>query len=444
MSIRKIREMGYSDKVFYYNGSGENATYNFRMRVYLNEDVDLGRLKQAASNAIKLFPEYAVRPVIKDNKLFYEDNDKEIAVFLDDGTPHILGSDETNGYLWCILYNKRDIVISYYHGLSDFVGNWSLICTVIYEYGLLMGCDVKPESPVRITADDYYSLDILDRTDPYTKYGENDVVPSFVYKSRGALKINEKKLPQDCKKLKCYELEIPLRQFIDKTHELGVSFIPLLTAVISGALAELYPEDNRPVVAKIPVNLRPLYGSKTTVNFSDSLILECTRDELNGDLGTLCRSLKESMKLQNKKENFSLTIHKKRDGVISCENSGKLIKDIAAEITKQTDGLSRPVTYGLTYPGIMDLPGSLQSVSSGVNMEPYMPTGGIFINLGSYGDRLRLRFTQKVETDRIVKAVAARFEQIAIPAEHKDCGFVGSDYVLADKITEINTINQEE
>ncbi len=432
-----IREMGYSDKVFYYNGSGENATYNFRMRVYLNESVDVSKLKQAASNAIKKFPEYAVRPVIKDKKLFYEENSCEISVFPDNGKPHILGSDETNGYLWCILYGERDIVISYYHGLSDFVGNWSLICTVIYEYGLLLGSDVKPEFPVRVNSDDYYLIDELDRTDPYTKYSDISAVPSFVYKSRGALKITEEKLPSECKNLKCFEMELPLRQFIDKTHELEVSFIPLLTAVISGAVADLYPDDSSPVVAKIPVNLRPLFASKTTVNFSDSLILECTREEINGDTTQLCRSLKERMKLQNKSENFSLTIHKKRDGVIACEESGKDIKDIAREITRQTDGLSRPITYGLTYPGKLDLPESLKSVSSGVNMEPYMPTGGMFVTLGSYGDRLRLRFTQKFENDRVVKAVAERFALMGITAEYKDCGYIGSDYVLADKIKEI-------
>ena len=434
-----MREMGYSDKVFYYNGSGETATYNFRMRVYLNESVNVSMLRQAAASAIKKFPEYAVRPVIKDNKLYYEENFSEVAVFPDDGTPHILGADETNGHLWCILYGEKDIVISYYHGLSDFVGNWSLICTVIYEYGRLMGCDVTPEFPVRVNSDDYDSMDELDRTDPYTKYGDISAVPSFVYKSRGALKITEEKLPPECKELKCYELELSLQQFIDKTHQMEVSFIPLMTAVISGALADLYPDDDRPIVAKIPVNLRPLYGTKTTVNFSDSLILECTRDEINEDFEGLCRALKQSMKLQTKRKNFSLTIHRKRDGIIACEKSGKSIKEIADEITKQTDSLNRPVTYGLTYPGILDLPHSLQSVSSGVNMEPYMPTGGVFVNLGSYGGVLRLRFTQKFKTDKVVKAVAHRFEQIGIATEYKDCGYIGSDYVLADKIKEIQT-----
>ncbi len=349
----------------------------------------------------------------------------------------MLGSDETNGYLWCILYGENDIVISYYHGLSDFVGNRSLICTVIYEYGRLLGCDVKPEFPVRVNADDYYMIDELDRTDPYTKYGDISAVPSFVYKSRGALKITEEKLPQECKELKCYEMEFPLSKFLNKAHELEVSFIPLMTALISGAMADLYPDDNRPVVAKIPANLRPLFDSKTTVNFSDSLILECTREEIHGGLTQLCRSLKESMKLQNKRENFSLTIHNKREGVIACEKSGKLIKEIAAEITKPTGGLSSPITYGLTYPGKLDLPESLRKVSIGVNMEPYMPTGGIFVTLGSYGDRLRLRFTQKFESDRIVKAVADRFVRLGIMAEYKDCGYIGSDYVLADRIKEI-------
>ena len=68
-----------------------------------------------------------------------------------------------------------------------------------------------------------------------------------------------------------------------------------------------------------------------------------------------------------------------------------------------------------------------------------MPTGGVFVNLGSYGGVLRLRFTQKFKTDKVVKAVAHRFEQIGIAAEYKDCGYIGSDYVLADKIKEIQT-----
>ncbi|MBR3305625.1 MAG: hypothetical protein IKI75_00055 [Lachnospiraceae bacterium] len=434
MSEGKLRPVGYSDKVFYYNGSGENSTYDFRMRVYLNEKPDPDKLKEAASRAVRRFPEYAVRPVIKDNLLYYEENEADVAVFPEDGTSHVLGSDETNGYLWCILYGERDIVVSYYHGLSDFPGNWSLICTVIYEYGLLSGLELTPAAPVRISAQDYYRLEESERTDPYTKYENRDSVPSFVYESRGALKVTEDMYESGRKELRYYECEFPLKDFLQRTKELGVSFVPLITAIIAEAIEGLYPDDDKPVVAKIPVNLRQVYGSETTVNFSDSCILECGRKDTEGDIATLCAGLKESMKLQIRKENFDRILHKKRATIVALEETGRPIAELAAEITSITDAGPRPVTYALTYPGKLDMPEELRAVASGVNMEPYMPTAGVFITLGSYDDVLRMRYTQRFESDRLVNAVCEALGKQGITAVLRDSGYVYPDTVLTEKL----------
>ena len=128
-----MRPIGYSDKIFYYNSSGNALTYDFQMRITLTAAPNKDALQRAARKTLAAFPEFAVRPVIHDGKIFYEENFSDVAIF-DEHKPHALGSDETNGYLLCLICGAREIILSFYHGLSDFVGNWSFICTLIYNY----------------------------------------------------------------------------------------------------------------------------------------------------------------------------------------------------------------------------------------------------------------------------------------------------------------------
>lgn len=435
-----MRPIGYSNKVFYYNGAGHSTTYDFRMRILLTREPDKGALQRAAAKTMAVFPEFAVRPVIgADGRLYYEENKEEVAIFDEDEPPHALGSDETNGYLLCLICGEKSFIVSFYHGLSDFVGNWSFIRTLVWHYVREVGeTGVSADETVRLNADVYRNMDEQERDNPYQKFGNAESVPSWVYEDKGALEINEPLYPDEADHLKNYELTLDVGAFLKKTKELATSFVPLLIAVTTQALDGLYEKNGKPVVVKIPTNLRPLYGTHTTANFSDSLVLALSEELRGMSIAEQTKFLRESMNDQLHRENFDRILAKKVRTVKDYENGRETIEQLNQRLTNAASAASaRPVTFALTYPGRLDVPDEYQSVVRGFNMEPYVPTNGFFLFVGSYGGELRIRICQRFDSDRLARAMAEAFGRIGLNATVCDAGMVTGDKVYVEKLKHI-------
>lgn len=363
-----MRPVGYSNELFFYTASGQTLTYNFHMRVLLTNPPNKAALQRAARKALSAFPEFAVRPVIHDGKFFFEDNDADIAIFDDTSQSHSLGSDETNGYLMCLICGRRDITISFYHGLSDFVGNWSFICTLLYHYARELGFDVAPAKSVRLNADSYHAMDPVERDDPYSKFADAAAVSTWVYKSNGAFRVPEETFAHDFDGLQNFDIEVAVADVLAVTRRYETSLTPLLVACAARAIKRLYSTDGLPIVVKMPVNLRPVFKTNTFSNFSDSAIFSCTDDMDGLDLAQYCRSLRNSLTAQLRPENFARTLAKKKAAVISYERRGGNFEQLSENLTSTQN--SRPITCAITYPGVISLPEDYGRVVRDFNMLP--------------------------------------------------------------------------
>ncbi len=428
-----MRPIGYSDKMFYYNGSGKTLTYDFQMRILLTSPPNKEALRRAAKKSLAVFPEFAVRPVIYDGKFFYEENDADIAIFDDNDQSHSLGSDETNGYLMCLICGERHVILSFYHGLADFVGNWSFICTLLYHYAHELGFNVEPAEVARLTDDAYRNMDPIERDDPYSKFGDENAVPTWTYKSSGAFTVPEKFFASEADILRSYDVEISVVDMIEISRKYQTSFTPLMIVVTARALKNIYDTKNLPIVAKMPVNMRPVFNTNTPANFSDSVILTYTDDMDNLDVAECCRLLKSSLKAQLKPENFAATLVKKKNRILGYEADGTAPELIAQKLA--TTPSSRPLTFAMTYPGILKLPVAYKSVVRDFNMEPYVPIEGFFLFVGAYDDNrlLRIRCCQRFDSDGVARAIAAQLDNIGFKTAFKDSGTLRGDKVYIDK-----------
>ena len=75
-----MRELGVSDKFFYYTASGQRMTMDLRANLRFKAPVNRQALLTAADEALRLFPEYSVQPVLKGSRVFYEENHNHIAL----------------------------------------------------------------------------------------------------------------------------------------------------------------------------------------------------------------------------------------------------------------------------------------------------------------------------------------------------------------------------
>ena len=134
---------------------------------------------------------------------------------------------------------------------------------------------------------------------------------------------------------------------------------------------------------------------------------------------------------------FCWHLGKKIQRIISYEESSKEIEQIARELASTPD--SRPVTYALTYLGILELPEEYKQVVSDFNMEPYSPVEGFFLYVSAYDDNrlLHVCCCQRFNSDHVAKAIAAELERLNVKPSFKDAGTLDGDKVFIDKLKHV-------
>lgn len=402
------------------------------MRIYFKETPDRRILMSALKKTLKVFPEMAVRPVIgSDGTLYSEENHDDPAIFEESGVRYALGSDETNGYLFCVLLGERSITLSFFHGLSDFTGNWSFIRTILYHYALESGRDVEPDDWVRLSTELYDGMDEIERDDPYSLFARSRERQNTTGE---VFRIPDKVYPADCGMTHSYDVIMHTRDMLDKTKALGTSFIPFLTAVIGRALGKLYKTGTSPIVTSVPVDLHKLYDTRTTANFSDSIILRLS-DPGDLTIEKMCKDLEIRMHAQLNREYFSDKMDRVIQRIAGYESSGSDIEEISNMIWKEPVRSDR--TYMLTYPGKLYLPKGYESLVAGFNMEPILRNAEPAIFAGDYGDEFRIRICQDFDNESIAAAVAGEMTESGINASFRDAGAISGDYVDIGRLRRI-------
>ena len=83
-----------------------------RLRVKMKDKIDPKVLYRSVNEAIKRYPYFAVKPAIdKDGGIILLPNDARIKVFPARGRQRELGSDEVNGHLCFIEYDKKTYIL---------------------------------------------------------------------------------------------------------------------------------------------------------------------------------------------------------------------------------------------------------------------------------------------------------------------------------------------
>lgn len=422
-----MRRCGYSDKMFYYNGSGEE-TYSMRLRYGLSFPLTREMLENAVRKTFALFPDYRVRPVICDGKIFYEENPLPVPVFWNESgdAGHNYGSDEVNGYLFVISGDEHTLTFSQYHGLTDFAGYWSILHTLMKNLMEEAGAGRRVSDPLaRADSSPYDSLDLCEREDPYSKYADENAVIPWSYHSRGALAIPARGEPRE----RFFDLIVPEQDFLAKTHEYGTSFVPLLTMVFSWAANDVYGIGDTPVVVKVPVNLRNLFHSGTTVNFSDSAVLEYPREYLSLPGTGQGKALREMLDRQLTPGNFERVMAAKIRTIEAYEKSGRPIEEISRSIRGSSSTGSRPVTLGLTYIGKLTFPDPYRNHITDIVSTAYTPTDRIFALVMAYGGRLKIRVQTKYEQEDYIGALAAEMEKLGLKVQLSEAAIGPRDYM---------------
>ena len=240
----------------------------FRLSATLYEDVDLKVLEQAIKNTIPRFPSIAAK--LKRGLFWYylQPVDEPPAILAEYSYPlaYMTKKEMMECAFRVIVYRKR-IALEIFHALTDGTGGLIFLKTLVAEY---LELKYKIEIPCE--------FGVLSRNERPKHYETED---SFI-KNAATVKETRKDTnawridgtPEPDAFLNVTNFQMSSDKIWQLAHEKNVSINTYLTAVLMKAILKLQfdliqnPQKYKPVKVLVPINLRPIFNSKTLRNFA--------------------------------------------------------------------------------------------------------------------------------------------------------------------------------
>lgn len=275
---------------FFYCFMRDEASFSLKYSVTFSGGIQLALLKRAANEAMRLFPEFAVRPVIRNNKLEMTPNDSPLVFCEEPGPVKFYGSADTNGYMLYFVCEGRKLSVYFNHGFADAVGMTAYLSSVLTLYAAYIGKAVTDEAflaGVRTPGNARPNPDPGDMYDPYRRYGNTESVPEYSFDNPGAFTIPMEPFPPETNEIHEYLVDISTADFLRLTKKLGASFTPLMIDIAAQAVYRHYDTGEDPVIAMLPVNRNVL--------FDTDRMLEALNRDPGADPETLVRTVRHAI-----------------------------------------------------------------------------------------------------------------------------------------------------
>lgn len=242
----------------------------FRFSATLEEEIDPEILLKALNNIMKRFPYYQVS--IKKGLFWYylEENHKELVISKDTKQPCRRMINDTNDYLFRVLYIDNKISVEFNHILADGTACLIFLNTLVAEYLKLQGHEIEYNEWVKDINSD---IDIKEFEDSHSLMGKK------YYKTHNK-KVADiknvfhiKDLIKRSEYLVTYGI-IDARDLSELAKKYNVSITVLLVTIYLIVILEIQCEqvkkqkNRKPVSIQVPINMRKRLNSMSMRNFS--------------------------------------------------------------------------------------------------------------------------------------------------------------------------------
>ena len=240
----------------------------FRLSATLYEDVDVAVLAQALKNTIPRFPSICAR--LSEGLFWYYlrpvDTPPEIMAEYSYPLAYMTKKEMKTCAFRVIVYRKR-IAVEIFHALTDGTGATFFVKSLLAEYlelkhGIEIPCEYgvlsRREQPKHCETEDSFLKNAAPVKE--TRKDTNAWSIQGTYEDDGYVNITN--------------FQMSAEHILRLAHEKGVSVNTYLSAVLMKAMLTLQfdliknPKKYKPVKLLIPINLRPIFDSKTLRNFA--------------------------------------------------------------------------------------------------------------------------------------------------------------------------------
>ncbi|MCF7924667.1 MAG: hypothetical protein K9L64_06175 [Candidatus Izimaplasma sp.] len=250
--------------------SNYKETNTFRVTISLTEKINPENLQKAVDIILERYPMFRVK--LKKG-LFWNYFDYNSKPFLiREMTYRICGEmnpKENNGYLFKVIYRNKDVAIEMFHSLADGGGVMMLLKSLVYEYLLLEGKNVKPDNLV-LTKNEKPEYEEYEDANVkyYNKKNRKHVSEERAYRIKGT-QIVDNNTGIISGILKTSEILKLSRENNMTITEYLASVLMYIIYKTQLQYRESIKSNQKPVKIFIPVNLRKHFPSKTLRNFTN-------------------------------------------------------------------------------------------------------------------------------------------------------------------------------
>ena len=325
---------------------------------------------------------------------------------------------EQDGLLYRVSGEGREIVLDVFHALADGNGSMNFLMTLAGEYihrryGVAIGYNNLVWNPK--DAPSYAEVEDSFKTVFSGRHGQLE-------KNVDAYHICGKTLCSSAVKDLRAVLSADAIKAVSKEYNCTVT--ELLTAAMLWALQEEYRQDtsrNKRSVLKVsvPVNLRPIYGSRTVRNFSSYVNLGVDVKEGYYSFTQLVRTVKAQKAHDLRKDQLEpkIAANVELEEMLLVRLLPLKVKHPIIDIINLLHG-DRFVSQTLSNIGVLNVPEEMKAYVTDVDFILGRQRGnsGAFSCL-TYNGRLYLHMTRKIAGDSFETAFLKQMSALGIPAE---------------------------
>lgn len=382
----------------------------YRISLHFTEPVVPELLQRALEKVLPWFPAFGVRMRRGFFWRYLETNPETPLVRLEDDYPcSYIDPGHNQNFLFRISYFEKRVNLEVFHALSDGTGALQFFQAVCCQYLMLVYPDAfTPQEKERQWFAQYASNTEDSYAANYTPTKKAN------YREGRAFRLKGERNPLDA--VGAITLYIPSKPLVAFCRQKGVSITHYLTACVAWAVytQKIGPNGAKhPVNIFMPVNLRNLFPSNTTLNFFSNIYVSLpftgqntvTFDDV---LHNVQRQFEEKVTKENMLEKISYTVGSGYHPLVRAVPL-PLKNIVLRAIFESSVGSS---TMGLTNMGRVTVPPPFEPyVNGAVLMLSCAPREPLKVAVISYKDTLALTFTSLLRDVAIQREVARKMAQ---------------------------------
>lgn len=384
-----------------------------RFTVKLSRNIDEGALKEAVSVTLKRFPQMAVGIGRDRYHYYFVPLASPSPVFHNcGGTVRNMGTEDTNGYLFCISYNSKEIFFDFFHALGDGIGFLMFIKSVLYHYLEQLGLPVENDGSIRTKETAFSACEAEDAVLKIEPDGRAEYPRFPAYRVPN---ITTEDDPADT----VVQIRLPFSDLRGITKQYQASPVTFICPLFSHALYEQYCADTpyeKPIIAAIPVNMRPYFPSETTRNFISCAGIPYDKKMCDLRFDQILNISKGLLDFQTQAHELAHDAKKNALDTLALLDAEISVEEKHAIMNRSITAASSQTTYIITNMGNLSLPACMEEHIK--EIYPCLPTAQnpFTMALLSYRGELVINVAQRFADTSVCQRFVQLMNKAGIPA----------------------------